>query len=520
MNNLIIYLNSERFFKHLVIFFILGYLVSTFLNLGVPPFNNEEPRRTLIALEMLFSGNYVVTTLFGDVFYDHPPLWNIVLAQSAKLFGISSEFGYRLPSALSFIITGIVIFFMGRKYVNKEFALISTFFYLVSADLYFFFSTTAEIDIFFSLFVLLATFSVFHFNEKNNLFLLYAFAYFFTTLAFFSKGVVSIVFLGGTLLAYFGYKREWKKLFSLYHLLFFVLFLGAVFGYFYIYHQREDAFAYIEGMWSLTEKKSILNSKNNAFLSHFFAFPLKLLGNLFPATLLLVFLFGKKTSSYLKENPYVFFLLLAIVLNVIPYWISTGSRDRYAYFFYPLIISIFVYIFLYKKSSAPWKRKLFFYLLSALTLIVAFACFVLPFVSYLNPVKGISYFAPLIGVLCVLVFVAQIKTNVYKTRIILSLFTVVIAKLLFVSLAFPMKNSASTSSIFKAHAKTILEKTNKTPLYLYSKKGAFDPHKPGEFYVTGAYLEMYSGQTLKKTDSLFKNAYFIVEGRALIVNSE
>ena len=95
------------------------YIISLFYKLGVSPLHTEEPRRAIVALEMLFNNNYVVTSIFNETFYDHPPLWNIILAGSIKLFG-GNAFALRLPAAVSLILTGLLLYWMNRKYKGQN----------------------------------------------------------------------------------------------------------------------------------------------------------------------------------------------------------------------------------------------------------------------------------------------------------------------------------------------------------------------------------------------------------------
>ena len=55
----------------------------------------EEPRRALIALEMLYSGDYLTPTIMGELYFAKPPLFNWIIIVSAKLFGSFSEMAVR-----------------------------------------------------------------------------------------------------------------------------------------------------------------------------------------------------------------------------------------------------------------------------------------------------------------------------------------------------------------------------------------------------------------------------------------
>ncbi|MDC6365382.1 MULTISPECIES: glycosyltransferase family 39 protein [Flavobacteriaceae] len=474
------------------------------------PFYNEEPRRSIIAMEMIFNHNYVVTTLFNDTFYDHPPLWYIILSLSCKIFGMDSEFAFRFPSALSMFLTGLVVYFMGKKHVNHSFGVIASFLYLISADLYFFFSNTAEIDIFFSLLVLLSMLSIYHFYEQKKFTSLFLFAYFFCFLGFLTKGVVSFVFLAISLLVFFIQKKEFIKLFLPIHFLSMFCCLGGIFLFFYIYGLYDDPYSYIKGMWEITRNKSFLEKKNNAFIFHFLWFPINMLANLFPATLLIIFLFKKTVIGKIKRNRYMVFLIMIFFSNFIIYWLSPGAKSRYTYMFYPIVISILTYAFLFDNEEYSWKKNIFFNVLCFLSFTLGVCCFILPFIDYFKVIDGISYYSPLLGLLALLLFFLQLKRKYFWDKLIFGLTGIVLIKVMFSLVVYPIKQHKSHSSIFKSHAKNILEITGDDFIFLFSKINAFDPHKIGDFYKTAAYMELFGHQFLRKTSSFQNNGYYIL----------
>lgn len=515
VKNLFSLLNKGTFFTIISLSFLILYVVSLFLNLGVAPFYNEEPRRSIIAMEMLSNKNFVVTTLFNDVFYDHPPLWNIILAGSSWLFGTDTEFAFRFPSALSLLLTGILVYFIGKKYVGHVFGTVSAFLYMVSIDLYFFFSNTAEIDIFFSLLILASIMGIYHFYEQKKFVSLYLYAYFFCFLGFLTKGVVSLVFLGISLLVFFIYKKDYKKLFLPVHFLSIFLCLGGIAVFFYVYGQYDDVYAYMEGMWRITRNKSFLDEQNNAFLSHFLWFPLNMLGNLFPATLLIPFLFKKSVILKIKENPYIIFLISIFFSNFIIYWLSPGAKARYTYMFYPMLISILTFAFLIEKHKKGWKTKLLFGVLSAISLLLGVSCFILPFIDHLDTVKGVTFFGILFGFGGLILFLLQLKTYNMWNRLVFGLMGIVMFKLVFSLTVYPLKQQKSSSSSFKKHAKNILGITKDSPIYLFSELGFFGHHEIGKFYTTGAYLELLGNQIPKKTSSYKEKGYYILHKEEL-----
>lgn len=109
-------------------------------------FRHTEADRTLIAWEMLRSGNWLVPHLLGDLYLTKPPLFYQLLASLMYIFGNPSEFVARLPSALAF--SGLIstqYIFARFSTLSKATALLSAVALATSAQL-FTASMEAEID--------------------------------------------------------------------------------------------------------------------------------------------------------------------------------------------------------------------------------------------------------------------------------------------------------------------------------------------------------------------------------------
>lgn len=85
---------------------IVLYILSVIINLGYFNLQGEEPRRAIIAIEMLESGDYIVPHALGWQYYNKPPLYNWILSGFISLTGSDSEFVLRLPSLIFFFDLG------------------------------------------------------------------------------------------------------------------------------------------------------------------------------------------------------------------------------------------------------------------------------------------------------------------------------------------------------------------------------------------------------------------------------
>ena len=97
---------------------ILVFLLAAFALLGgqhLLELRAEEPRRAVVALEMVLSGNYLAPHINGMPYYNKPPGFNWMVAACYQLFGSTSEWVSRLPAVLAFLAMGVVNFFVVRR---------------------------------------------------------------------------------------------------------------------------------------------------------------------------------------------------------------------------------------------------------------------------------------------------------------------------------------------------------------------------------------------------------------------
>ena len=509
--------NTKNIYWLSFLIFIL-YTISLLYNLYLAPLYSEEPRRALVALEMLINNNFIVTTILNETFYDHPPLWNIVLAGSIKLFGYNT-FALRFPSAFSFLLTGIAAFYMGRKYIGTKFGLLSALYYLVCADLYFYFSLTAEIDIFYSLLVVLCIFSIFHFYQQKRFYRLFGFAYFFITLAFLTKGFASFAFIIITLGVYLLYKRDLKRLFSWPHIFSAALSAATVYFYFYIYGSYEDLGKYISEMWGLTHQRTLLSDRFSGIIKHLLFYPLNFIAVIFPATLFLLFVWKKEQIRNIKAQPYLIFLVLTFIANFLVYWISPGARMRYTYMFFPMVITVLTYPLFLQIEDNNWKHKTYHTFFKVIMTIAALACFVIPFISFFSILPHLKFTMPLFGLLLITVLIFHHKTIGYPRHLFVIAF-IVVCRLAFDHVALPLKALTSSSAPNETYADDIHKIVgDEAPLYLFTQE-SLRRHiqTPFKFYETASFLEMSRKKVISRTNQCELPGYYIfnrqdLEGR-------
>jgi 4-amino-4-deoxy-L-arabinose transferase-like glycosyltransferase len=157
--------SPNKIVNHQKYFFILYAAIAfvLYFKLGEQPLQMEEPRRAMVALEMDLSGQYVAPTLYGEFYYNKPPLWNWMILLGYKIFVSYSGLAVRFFSVLSFLLMGLSIYFIGKKYISDSFGAYSSLFFMISGDILFHFSQLGEIDLFYSYITFLCYFFDFSF---------------------------------------------------------------------------------------------------------------------------------------------------------------------------------------------------------------------------------------------------------------------------------------------------------------------------------------------------------------------
>ena len=116
-------------------------------------FDWDEVNFAECAREMLVTGDYGTVRINYEPFWEKPPLFIWMQAASMELFGVS-EFAARLPNALCGILTLLLLFRIGSKIYDKQFALLWVLAYAGSLMPHFYFKS-GIIDPWFNLFIFL-----------------------------------------------------------------------------------------------------------------------------------------------------------------------------------------------------------------------------------------------------------------------------------------------------------------------------------------------------------------------------
>lgn len=349
--------DEQRLWLLLFALLLIGY----FLNLGVQPLYLEEPRRAIIAMEMLENQDWIVPTLLGQYYYNKPPAFNWLLLASVLPAGSFSEWTLRLPTVLSTLLLGALIYGIGRRRLDERSGRYAAAFWLCSFGVLYYFSTLAEIDLFFSLLTFSGMYAIYYWYQKDRLWPLFLTVYLLTAIAFLSKSLPALVFTAISLLVFFIWKKQFRKLFHPAHFTGIGLLALLVGGYFYLYAQRHPHWwSLLRVMWSQSSERTVAGSATLEFIQHLVVFPFEVLKELAPALFLFPFLIRKKLWVWLKANDFLFFCTLLLLFNLLPYWLSPGTRMRYLYMLLPF--GIFILTGIWQQTDpqlrAGWRARI------------------------------------------------------------------------------------------------------------------------------------------------------------------
>ena len=423
----------------LLIYVAWGLLaLSLFVNLGLQPLRMEEPRRALVALEMDLQDNLAVPTLYGEHYYNKPPVWNWVLVGSAKLFGSYSEFAIRFFAIISLLLLGLVVYWGGKTYVSSIFGHASALLFLVGIEVYLLASQLGEIDLFYSLITFSQIFLIFHLYQRKKFILLFLFSYLLAGIGLLTKGLPSLAFQGITLLTLFISTKEWKRLISFPHALGLTACTILIFGYLAFYQTYNSPDGFIDRIWTETRDRTLLAKGIQEFVVDLFLFPVETLGSLLPASLLLPFVIRKDFKEKIQENPYILFCFLAFLANVLVYWLSPGTRQRYVYPLYPLLVNVMVYFAMVHGHELPRTRKAINILLGIVIGLVPLLSLALPFIpdlAFMNTPWVLAGIGTGIGLGMLILFI-----RVPATRWLSLVLVLILVRTLYSFSVFPLRS--------------------------------------------------------------------------------
>ncbi|MDD5507808.1 MAG: glycosyltransferase family 39 protein [Bacteroidales bacterium] len=339
-------------------FLFLLLFCSLFLWQDVVELLGEEPRRAIIALEMQMTGDYLVPRINGMEYYNKPPLFNWIMASFFTMTGSAEEWVVRMPSLAGWILMTVLLYFVVRRHLGKEAALLSALFTLTAADVYFYAAVfSGEIDLFYSLIVFAQVIALFWFHQQKKLFWMFAVSYALAGLGFLTKGFPSAAFQVLTLLGMAIIYKKWRWLFTWQHVAGILCFLLPAGIYYYLYSQEADHAKYLFNLVKEASQRSGLESNPPDLFLNIIKFPADIIKVLLPWSLLMVFFIQKQFKRILLSNELLTFAVIFLIFNLPVYWLTGELRNRYLYMFVPFFMVIIAYFYLSYNGQFPKFRQ-------------------------------------------------------------------------------------------------------------------------------------------------------------------
>ncbi len=519
-------MNTPRYF--IPTFFLLLLLVLLGWS-GVVELRAEEPRRAIVAMEMVLSGDYLVPHIHGWSYYNKPPVFNWLMALGFHLFGSFSEWVVRLPSLLSFVAMGWLHYRLLRSRLGQHTALLAAAFTITAADLLFYGSVNAgEIDLFFSFLTYAQVMCIFVFYERRQYGWMFLLSYLLAAIGTLTKGPPSVAFQALTILVWLVWQREWRLLFGWRHIASGLLFLGIVVGYFWWYDQHDDGVGFAVRLFKEASQRTGLETSIWDTLQGVVSFPLLLAKLIFPWSLLVVFWWKNDFWKKVMEVPLLRFSLLFLLANLPLYWISGDHKSRYLYMFLPFLATLLAYFYEKGRHLRPqWAVYFRLFLFSIMT-IGTIAFLLPPFLPWTSDLPAVWWKTFLVSALGISLWIAARRQSVQ--RLWYFLLFLLVCRLAMNFNYLPLIEKGSSHLSYRQHVNNILEITGDAPVhwagqtYIFRSDASIGPLELSEVELRTApliayqipyYLTKGNGQVMQFDSSRVAGRYYLIDAKKL-----
>ncbi len=333
------------------------------INLELITLNEDEAIRALVALEMKLSGDFFTPTLNGALYFSKPPLYNWILNLSFFLFQEINEWALRIPTLFFLLLYAITIYYYSNKYYNRQFAFINAMLFVTCGRILFWDSMLGYIDMCYSWITFTELMVIFHCYHKGQYLRLFLLSSFLAAVGFMLKGFPTLLFQGLSLLVFFGYKRDLKRLLSKEHLFGILLFCAIVGSYYLYYYGANPKSKAITGLLDQSTRRTIIHSKHSFwdFIRHLIVYPFQNTYDFFPWSIMVIYLFRKDIIKILFQNEFIKYCAIIFGVNILVYWASIEVYPRYILMLIPILFSVFLYFHKTHYDDETRLYKVFMY---------------------------------------------------------------------------------------------------------------------------------------------------------------
>ncbi|MBP2667522.1 MAG: hypothetical protein H6Q76_2502 [Firmicutes bacterium] len=299
-----------------------------FFQLGDFPLTDpDEPVYAQTAREMLAAGDMLSPRIYGDFWYDKPPMYYWLVAAASQVFGMG-EFAARFPSALLAVIGSTYLYFSVSRLISVRAGVFSALILTTSLE-YFYLGKAAVTDMTLSFCMMVALLS---FIEKR-----YMLFSLFTALAVVTKGPIGLFFAGAIVFLYLLVMNKWRDLrqMSIFHG---ILLFSVVAAPWYLFMSYFHGAAFVDtflGFHNVTR----FTTPEHAGAYWYYYFPVLLIG-FFPWTPILFQSFWASLTTNRKDRPILIFFLIWAVVVFMFFSVSATKLISYILPMYPALAVI------------------------------------------------------------------------------------------------------------------------------------------------------------------------------------
>ncbi len=178
-------MKKNTWLEIIIVLVVAGFIMAYRLG-GLPLLDPDEPVYAQTAREMLAAQDFISPRIYGDFWYDKPPMYYWLVAGAMKIAG-QTELAARLPSALLAVGGALLVYAGGRSLVNRRAGLIAGLALATSLE-YFYLGKAAVTDVTLTFFM--SACLLLYLRQKYRL------AYIAAGLAVLTKGPVGFVLPG------------------------------------------------------------------------------------------------------------------------------------------------------------------------------------------------------------------------------------------------------------------------------------------------------------------------------------
>ncbi|MHC1758842.1 MAG: ArnT family glycosyltransferase [Negativicutes bacterium] len=299
-----------------------------FFQLGsYPVLDPDEPVYAQTPREMLAAGDLLSPRIYGNYWYDKPPMYYWLVAAASKIFGMG-EFAARFPSALLAVAGSVFLYFSVSRLISIRAGVFSALFLTTSLE-YFYLGKAAVTDMTLSFCLMVALLS---FIEKR-----YMLFYFFTALAVVTKGPVGLFFAGAIVFVYLLVMNRWNELRKMSILQGSLLFI-LVAAPWYVYMTWHHGAAFVDtflGFHNVTR----FTTPEHPGAAWYYYIPVLLVG-FFPWTPILFQSLWAALTTNRKDRPVLLFFMLWAAVVFVFFSISATKLVSYILPVYPALAVI------------------------------------------------------------------------------------------------------------------------------------------------------------------------------------